>query len=265
MYSRMYTLSVLVMAAFLVQACRALGRTATGLRAASRQGSLRPRVAALFSTVPLRTHEPDTIFALSSGPLTKTGVAVIRLSGPRSANCLQRLTPGGKLPEPRRASLRKLFCPKTGELLDSALVLWMPGPKSFTGEDVVELHVHGSRAVVVGVFEAFEFLDNEAQASGTGTTGSSAGLEMGLGSSCGGIRAAERGEFTRRAFGNGRMDLTEVEGLADLLSADTALQRTQALRQMEGHLRATFEGWRAELVRALAFTEAVIDFGDDDR
>lgn len=188
----------------------------------------------------------DTIFALSSGPITKTGVAVIRLSGPQSSNCLQGLlAKGSKLPEPRRASLRKLFCPKTGDCLDSALVLWMPGPKSFTGEDIVELHVHGSRAVILGLFEAFEHLDKQQGQ--------------------GGVRAAERGEFTRRAFDNGRMDLTEVEGLADLLAADTALQRTQALRQMDGHLRETFEGWRGDLVRCLAHTEAVIDFGDDDR
>lgn len=190
----------------------------------------------------------DTIFALSSGPITKTGVAVIRLSGPSSQYCLSKLIKG-QLPEPRRASLRKLYCPKSGEMLDSALVLNMPGPQSFTGEDIVELHVHGSRAVILGMFAAFEHLDTLPSQSGRTA----------------GIRAAERGEFTRRAFDNGRMDLTEVEGLADLLAADTALQRTQALRQMEGHLRSTFEAWRAELLGCLAHTEAVIDFGDDDR
>lgn len=194
----------------------------------------------------------DTIFALSSGPITKTGVAVIRLSGPSSQYCLSRLI-RGKMPEPRRASLRKLYCPRTAEILDSALVLNMPAPQSFTGEDVVELHVHGSRAVILGVFAAFEHLDAAPD---------DAPLASGR---IGGIRAAERGEFTRRAFDNGRMDLTEVEGLADLLAADTAQQRTQALRQMEGHLRSVFEAWRAELIQCLAHTEAVIDFGDDDR
>ena len=130
-------------------------------------------------------------------------------------------------------------------MLDQALLLWMPGPRSFTGEDVVEIHVHGSRAVVLGVFSALEYLDNPANNRG--------------------IRAAERGEFTRRAFDNGRMDLTEIEGLSDLLDADTSLQRKQALKQMDGHLSARFERWRSILLKCLAHTEAVIDFGDDDR
>lgn len=170
-------------------------------------------------------RSPDTIFALSSGPITKTGVAVIRISGPSSRYCLEKLqSPNQSLPQPRRASVRKLYCPTSGQKLDEALVLWMPGPKSFTGEDIVELHVHGSRAVIAGVFEAFQHLDNPSEGMG--------------------LRAAERGEFTRRAFDNGRMDLTEVEGLADLLAADTAMQRTQALRQMDGHLRTTYEAWR---------------------
>jgi tRNA modification GTPase len=175
----------------------------------------------------------------------------VRLSGPSAGECLKRLQkPGQELPEARRASLRKLFCPRSGDTLDQALVLWMPGPRSFTGEDVVELHLHGSRAVILGLFESLEYLNGCFREEEIGK---------------GGVRAAERGEFTRRAFENGRMDLTEVEGLADLLAADTATQRKQALKQMEGHLRSTFEAWRSELVGCLAHTEAVIDFGDDDR
>ena len=216
--------------------------------------------------IPGRTSSiTDTIFALSSGPMVKSGVAVIRLSGPSckyalealqnpthcsssSSSTSSTLPPAYKyprLPSLRKASLRRLYCPKSGEELDRAIVLWMPGPHSFTGEDVCELHVHGSRAVITGVFEALQYLDNPHNNRG--------------------IRAADRGEFTRRAFDNGRMDLTEIEGLSDLLEADTSLQRSQALKQMDGHLSRKFEQWRQVLVKCLAHTEAVIDFGDDDR
>ena len=190
----------------------------------------------------------DTIFALSSGQ-GRAGVAVIRISGPRAEQCLAALThsptvtKAAPFPTPRVAGLRKLYCPKTHEVLDQALVLWFPAPRSFTGEDTVELHCHGSRAVIQGVTQALLALD------------------VGKGAE---VRPAERGEFTERAFGNGRMDLTEVEGLADLIAADTAAQRKQALRQMGGGLRVTYEGWREELKVCLAHTEAVIDFGDDE-
>lgn len=208
----------------------------------------------------------DTIFALSSGPMTKTGVAVIRLSGREAKSALSALqslpeslkekesVEPPTFPKPRRACVRHLYDPKTGDMLDQALVLWMPGPNSFTGEDVVELHTHGSRAVIQGVFAALEYLDTNPSIYLSDESNTN-----------GGIRAAERGEFTRRAFDNGRMDLTEVEGLSDLLDAETGLQRTQALKQMEGHLSATFEQWRGVIVKCLAHTEAVIDFGDDDR
>ena len=176
---------------------------------------------------------------------------MIRISGPASDVCLQSLLrkPDGKdsiLPKPRMASLRRIYCPSTRDLLDQALVLRFPGPNSFTGEDVVEVHVHGSRAVIAGVFGALETCNG-----------------LSLDGSGGRVRPAERGEFTRRAFGNGRMDLTEVEGLSDLLEAETAMQRKQALTQMEGHMRLVFEGWRDVLIKCLAHTEAVIDFGDD--
>jgi tRNA modification GTPase len=194
----------------------------------------------------------DTIFALSSGnAMVKSGVSVIRMSGPASRSVVESLIRsdgddgGTRFPKPRHASVKDLFCPMSGEKLDKALVIWMPKPSSFTGEDVCELHVHGSRAVINGVFEALRELDNPSKNQG--------------------IRHAEPGEFTRRAFDNGKMDLTEVEGLADLLEAETSLQRTQALRQMEGHLSKQFEIWRNILVKCLAHTEAVIDFGDDDR
>ncbi len=172
----------------------------------------------------------DTIYALSSGPITKSGVSVIRISGPSSLHCLQSLCANATrtnvkpLFQERVATLKNLYCPVTKDKLDQSLVLWFPEPRSFTGEDVVELHVHGSRAVITGVFDALQHLDSENK----------------LGS----IRPAERGEFTRQAFDNGRLDLTEVEGLADLLDAETSRQRQQALRQMDGHLRKVYEKWR---------------------
>lgn len=195
----------------------------------------------------------DTIFALSSGVGVTAGVAVIRVSGHDALFCLTKLLQidelkqsarKGKLPSPRYASVRKLYNPSTGELLDEAIVIYFRGPKSFTGEDVVEFHVHGSRAVTNGVVEALESLND-------------------LDSSTSRVRPAERGEFTRRAFENGRMDLTSVEGLADLIAAETAMQRKQALAQLGGEVRNTVEGWREEIKNCLAHAEAVIDFGDD--
>lgn len=171
-----------------------------------------------------RGNIDDTIYALSSGHLLQTAVAVIRLSGPLSKYCIETLT-NKNSPVPRVATLRHIYSPENGELLDRGLVLWFPNPKSFTGEDSAELHVHGSRAVVDGIFKSFQYLNNISS----------------------NIRPAEKGEFTRRAYQNGKMDLTEVEGLADLLFADTSHQRKQALRHMEGHVRKIYENWRYDL------------------
>ena len=183
----------------------------------------------------------DTIFALSSGAGVRAGVSVVRISGPAAKDVLLQMAPGREavLPEPRRAVLRKLRSPGAtgGELIDEVLALWFPGPRSFTGEDTVELHTHGSRAVVSATLEALGTME--------------------------GLRMAEPGEFTRQAFLNGRMDLTEVEGLSDLINADTEAQRKQALRQMGGAQRERYEAWRHELLNALAHTEALIDFGED--
>ena len=149
----------------------------------------------------------ETIFALSSG-VVPSGVAVIRISGPDAIDILRVLC--GDVPEPRVACVRELCNPETDDMLDEALVLVFEGPASFTGEDVVELQCHGGRAVVAAVLEVLSGMDN--------------------------CRPAEAGEFTRRAFEAGRMDLTEVEGLADLIAAETEAQRVQALRQMGGAL-----------------------------
>lgn len=180
--------------------------------------------------------QPDTIFALSSGHGT-AGVAVVRLSGPEARVVLSVLC-GGKVPVARRAALRTLVDPEGGMRLDQALVIVFPGPASFTGEDVVELHLHGGRAVVEGVLSALGAID--------------------------GLRPAEAGEFSRRAFDNGKLDLTEAEGLNDLIHAQTAAQREQALRQMDGELRSLYDGWRGQLLGHLAHLEADIDFPDED-
>ncbi|MGE0530904.1 MAG: tRNA uridine-5-carboxymethylaminomethyl(34) synthesis GTPase MnmE [Hyphomonadaceae bacterium] len=180
--------------------------------------------------------KPDTIVALATGA-GRAGVAVIRLSGPAAGPTLSALT-ARDLPKPRMAT-REAFCdPRTGVSLDDGLALWFPGPHSFTGEDVVELHVHGGPAVIAAVVDAAL--------------------------SQPGVRPAQPGEYTRRAFENGKLDLAEAEGLADLVDAETEGQRRQALRQRRGALSAVYEGWRGRLIEAAALIEAEIDFPDED-
>jgi tRNA modification GTPase len=177
-----------------------------------------------------------TIFAPATAP-GRAGIAVVRVSGPAAAAACRALT-GRAPPIPRQASLRRVRDPASGEVLDQALVLWFAAPASETGEDVLELQLHGSPAVVSAVVEALGALPD--------------------------CRLAQPGEFARRAFDNQKLDLTEVEGLADLIAAETAAQRRQAVRQMQGELGRLYEAWRAELVRGLALLEAEIDFGDED-
>ena len=177
----------------------------------------------------------DTIFALASGG-GRGGIAVIRISGPGAAPALRSLA-GGDLPLPRHAARIVLRDPDDGEVLDDGLAVWFPGPASYTGEDVVELHLHGGRAVSLGVLEALAARP--------------------------GLRPAEAGEFTRRAFANGKLDLTAAEAVADLVDAETAAQRRQALRQLGGELADLYEDWRRRLLRLLAHMEASIDFADE--
>lgn len=177
----------------------------------------------------------DTIYALSTAA-GRAGVAVIRISGPESRAVLAKLV--NDVPPPRRASLRLLRHPRTGDALDQGMVLFFPAPHSFTGEDVAEFQVHGGRAVVHGVLDALAEIP--------------------------GLRPATAGEFTRRAFEQGKLDLTAAEGLADLVNAETEAQRRQALRQLKGELGALYESWRAELLGALARIEALVDFPDED-
>lgn len=176
----------------------------------------------------------DTIFALSSGA-PPAGIAVVRVSGPQAGAALAALA--GGMPAPRRAVSSILNDPG-GEVLDRALVLWLPGPGTATGEDVAELHLHGGRAVVAAVEQALAAIP--------------------------GLRKASPGEFTRRAFANGRIDLAEAEGLADLLAAETDLQRRAAMAIAGGALSRTVEGWCDRVLALSAAVEAVLDFGDED-
>ncbi|WP_193174546.1 tRNA uridine-5-carboxymethylaminomethyl(34) synthesis GTPase MnmE [Oricola nitratireducens] len=176
----------------------------------------------------------DTIFALSSGALP-SGVAVIRVSGPQARKVTEALA--GILPEPRNAALRSIRT-RNDSIIDAGLVLWFPGPASFTGEDSAEFHLHGGRAVVDRMLEELAVFD--------------------------GLRMAEAGEFSRRAFVNGKFDLTEAEGLADLISAETEAQRVLALSQASGSLKDLYESWQARLLHARAMIEAEIDFADEE-
>lgn len=177
----------------------------------------------------------DTIFALSTAP-GKAGIAVVRISGLEAGVALQKMT-GTPLPAPRSAAFCKLK-DKNSEILDEAITIWFPAPHSFTGEDVAELHLHGSHAVVNSIIEYL--------------------------SSIRGLRIAEPGEFSKRAFENGKMDLTQAEGLADLIDSETKTQQKQALRQLEGSLFNLYEEFRTKLIEILANIEAYIDFPDED-
>ena len=178
--------------------------------------------------------ECPTIFALSSGR-GPAAIAVVRISGPRAGDALIAL--GVKTPKPRQAGLARLRDPLKQEIIDEALVLWFPAPHSETGEDVAELQLHGGRAVIAATLAALGRVE--------------------------GLKPAEAGEFTRRAFENGKLDLTAVEGLADLVMAETEGQRRQAFRQMKGLLGNRAETWRQRLIQALALVEARIDFSDE--
>ena len=176
----------------------------------------------------------STIFALSSGR-PPSAIAVIRISGPQARTALERLT--GRVPDARKAALARVCDPENGEAIDEALALWFPAPHSETGEDVAELQLHGGQAVIAAVLKAL------------GTVA--------------GCRLAEPGEFTRRAFENGKLDLTAVEALGDLIFAETSAQRRQAFRQLKGLIGDRAEAWRGRLIEALALVEARIDFSDE--
>lgn len=177
----------------------------------------------------------DTIFALSSGQ-PPAAIGILRISGPKAGQALETLT--GNSPEPRVAFLSNITDPVSSELLDSALCLWFPGPNSATGEDLAEIHCHGGRAVIRAIEVALEQID--------------------------GLRKAEPGEFTRRAFTHGKMDLAEAEGLSDLLFAETELQRKAAVRNAGGGLSRKIDDWQQAILQLSAQVEAELDFSDED-
>ncbi len=177
-----------------------------------------------------------TVYALSSGG-GRAGIAIVRISGERTGAAIAALT-GSPPPVPRRATLVSFHSPIDDETIDRGILVWYPGPHSFTGEDVAEVHVHGGTAVVSAILGALSEIP--------------------------GLRPAEAGEFTRIAFEHGKFDLTQAEAVADLVNAETAAQRRQARRQLDGALGSLYEGWREDLVRCLAHIEAFIDFPDED-
>ena len=177
-----------------------------------------------------------TIYALSSGPGT-SGIAVIRISGDETSNAIRLLT-RRELPEPRVASLRKINKINTSELIDEAIILWFPGPESYTGEDMAEIHVHGSKAVIDALHSSISNIKD--------------------------CRLAEPGEFTKRAFQNGKINLLKAESIADLISAETEIQRQQAIKIMNGNSANQFNFLREKLLKILSHIEAKIDFPDED-
>lgn len=196
------------------------------------------KITSKFNVVGADKHEvnsaADTIFALSSGA-GRSGVAVIRISGAKAGVIVAAMA--GNLPTPRHAVYRALRSPVSGEVLDRGLVLWFPAPASFSGEDMAEFHVHGGLAVIEALLSAI--------------------------STFSGVRPADAGEFTRRAFENGKLDLSEAEGIADLVNAETEAQRAQAVLQAGGALRARYERWRNDLISAMALVESGLDFADE--
>ncbi len=191
------------------------------------------RVVYSFDNVRMQSDRP-TIFAVSSGR-PPAAIAVVRVCGPKASITLEKLI--GRVPPPRQATLARVCEPTSREVIDEALALWFPGPHSETGEDMVELQVHGGHSVIAAVLDALGSIE--------------------------GCRLAEPGEFTRRAFENGRLDLTEVEGLADLIAAETPAQRRHAFRQLKGLIGDRAEEWRRKIIEALALVEARIDFADE--
>ncbi len=177
-----------------------------------------------------------TIYALSSGPGI-SGLAVIRISGKDTSKVIKELT-GKEIPSARMATLRKLNNINTSELIDEGIIIWFPGPKSYTGEDMAEIHIHGGKAVVLAIQNEIAKFKN--------------------------CRLAEPGEFTKLAFQNGKINLLKAEGIADLISAETEIQRLQAVKIMKGKSSAIFNELREKLLKLLSFTEAQIDFPEED-
>ena len=177
-----------------------------------------------------------TIYALSSGPGI-AGISVIRISGPKTKKVVEEMTKQ-KIPKPRMASLRKLNKINTNELIDEGIIIWFPGPDSYTGEDMAEFHVHGSRSVIDAIHNSISKVED--------------------------CRIAEPGEFTKIAFQNGKINLLKAESIADLISSETEIQRQQAIKIMSGKSSEKFNGWRENLLKILSNVEAKIDFPEEN-
>ena len=177
-----------------------------------------------------------TIYALSTGPGV-SGVAIVRISGKDASNVLKKVT-GKNLPEPRKATLRKINNINNSELIDEGIVLWFPGPESYTGEDMAEIHIHGGKALILALQNEISKIKN--------------------------CRLAEPGEFTKLAFQNGKINLLKAESIADLISAETEIQRLQAVKIMKGKSSEKFNQLREKLLKILSFIEAKIDFPEED-
>ena len=177
-----------------------------------------------------------TIFSLSSGPGI-SGLAVIRISGPECKQIASKMV-SGDFPEARVATLRKINKINANELIDEGIILWFPGPESYTGEDILEFHVHGSRAVINAIQSSISQIKN--------------------------CRFAEPGEFTKKAFQNGKINLLQAESIGDLIASETEIQRRQAIEIMSGHHGKKYEKWRSKLIKILSSIEAKIDFPDED-
>ena len=177
-----------------------------------------------------------TIYALSSGPGT-SGIAIIRISGTNASQAITLLT-GQPLPPPRMATLRKINNINTSELIDEGIIIWFPGPQSYTGEDMAEIHIHGGKAIVLALQNEISKIEN--------------------------FRLAAPGEFTKKAFQNGKINLLKAESIADLISAETEIQRLQAVKIMRGKSAKKFESLREKLLKILSFVEAKIDFPEED-
>src|SRR5210317_1075914 len=177
-----------------------------------------------------------TIYALSSGPEV-SGIAIIRISGSKTPEILEKLT-GKPIPKPRMATLRKINKINTSELIDEGIILWFPGPESYTGEDMAEIQVHGSKAVIDALHSSISNIEN--------------------------CRLAEPGEFTKLAFQNGKINLLKAESVADLISSETEIQRQQAIKIMNGRSADQFNILREKLLKILSYVEAKIDFPDED-
>ena len=177
-----------------------------------------------------------TIYALSTGPGV-SGVAIIRISGPESSKVLKKIT-NKEIPKPRIATLRKIYNIKTSELIDEGIVLWFPGPESYTGEDMAEIHIHGGKAIILAVQDQIAKIED--------------------------CMLAGPGEFTKLAFQNGKINLLKAESIADLISAETEIQRLQAIKIMKGKSSVKFNELREKLLKLLSFIEAKIDFPEED-